>query len=149
MPLLTQLKHSQTTSISQPQFPLSCPTPLLCIFSISNTSLVELVSLFPGFQERLDRAPGSHSGPARFPDCVSGIPTCKHSRAVGVADVGVRGVDILREEDEDSQHHETGGAGPRRRRRVHSGAKSTCLAGCRLPGAVLKRNRLLQAAQVG
>lgn len=31
-------------------------------------------------------------------------PTCKHRRAVGIADVGVRGVDILGIEDEDPQH---------------------------------------------
>lgn len=146
MPLLAQLKHSGATSVSQPQFPLRCPSPLY-LFILQHQP--GRVGLFPGFRALLDRAPGSHSRPARFPDCVSSVPTCKHSGAVGVADVGVRGVDILREEDEDSQHHETGGAGPRRRRRVPSGAKSTCLAGCRLPGAVLKRNRLLQAAQVG
>lgn len=52
-------------------------------------------------------------GPARVPGWVSGGPTCKHRGAVGIADVGVRRVDILREEDEDSQHREAGGAGSR------------------------------------
>ena len=45
-------------------------------------------------------------------------PTCKHRRAVGIADVGVRGADVLGVEDEDPQHdrRESGPSAPRARR---------------------------------
>lgn len=100
-------------------------------------------------------------------------PTCKHRRAVGIADVGVRGVDVLGVEDEDPQHDwrgvraqcaqgaERAGEGRGRSRRSSwvpsleraGGGRTAWITGSRLRAAALKEEQaspgLLQWAPLG
>lgn len=93
-------------------FPLGRPFPRMSVSETPKVSLARLMESLlshPGAPwVEVQEAP--HRPPPSLPEGMPDPPTCKHRRAVGIADVGVRGVDVLSIEDEDPQHdwHELG-----------------------------------------
>lgn len=101
-------------------FPLGRPFLRMCVFPTLTVSLAGAWSLFSpipvpcGWRSEASRL----RPPTPRPAGMQAPPTCKHRGAVGITDIGVWGVDVLRVEDEDSQHdwREKGLRAPRTRR---------------------------------